>query len=170
MKTTATQTHKQLPGASVTTWHDHRRDAGATHEHFVTAALARAGFLVTCLSLGLAIAGCTVPAVKLAGITEPGAVYEQRPDGSRIVKISSDFEGEMVLTRSAETGEIELHVSAKSNASEPTRAQGERADHLVELRKIEAERDLGWQRLLGQAISAAGMFLPPSPAASGVPP
>lgn len=97
--------------------------------------------------------GCLVDAGKLAGITEPGISYERKWSGSKF-NISSDMAmQEGLFRRNKDTGEMELHVVGLSSAASPvTLAQGERAEHLAELRRIEAQ-------VIGMQLQAmSGLF------------
>lgn len=75
--------------------------------------------------IALCCGGC-LNAGPLAGFTEPGIRYSKNWFGVTIEATSDVTEGQLDLVRNGETGEMELHVQGGSNASDPTRSQGER--------------------------------------------
>lgn len=95
--------------------------------------------------------GCSMNASALAGFSNP-AVRMTRGLFGTSAEIGTDFAGHGELHYDPDTGKIDVLVDVNSQVSPVVTAEGVRADHLVELRKIEAERIVATHQAIGQNI------------------
>jgi hypothetical protein len=111
----------------------------------------------------LLVSGCAMsPALKLAGFTEPALKIKRTPDGTLEFYASADFKGRADIKKDVATGQLEeVHLDFSSDPVAVTQAQGERAEHLVELRKIEAEFRLAQQQMITEMVTALVSTLKP---------
>jgi len=119
-------------------------------------ALVAAGFV--CVMLGTCLScGCMMDSSKLAGFSQPKlqmSVDARR--GKFDMEAGTDFEGKAKGHYNPETKEINAEIEIGSSASPVVKAEGERAEALVELRKIEAQMLIKMHELVGDNIKAAG--------------
>lgn len=121
-------------------------------------------FLLCIAASGCLSTGCLVDAGKLAGFTDPKAKIKYR---GLSAEVGTDFVGHMDGHYNAETKQIDLVVDVSSNASARVSAEGERADHIVELRRIETAYYLEAQKQVGKNFEAFGTMLAIAATAGG---
>jgi len=113
-------------------------------------------------------AGCLIDAGKLAGYSNPKASVRYNPwTKSFEAEAGTDFAGKLDGSYNPETKAFELHVDVASGVSPVVAAEGERADHLIELRKIEATYLLEAQKAVGENFKAFGQMLAIAAAGGG---
>lgn len=123
-------------------------------------------FMVIALAIAL-IPGCLMDSAgRFAGFTQPSFSASHGIFGTS-VRASSDFAGNLVVDYDPETGELHAEAEVSSDASKVVSAEGERADHLVELRRIESEYKIESQRLVGENFRAFGQMLALAAAGGG---
>lgn len=113
--------------------------------------------LIPCLLL-LMTTGCLVDASKLAGYSNPKLVVKKTMTGF-YAEAGSDFNGHLKADYDPVTQKFTIDGTVSSNVSGVVTAEGERADHLVELRKAEMNYLVESQRLVGENFKAAGQML-----------
>ncbi len=102
--------------------------------------------------------GCLVDASKLAGFSNPSLEVKRTPWGFAF-KAGSDFKGEGSAEYNPETGQFKGHVLVTSDPTPVINAEASRADHLVELRRIETTYYLEAQKTVGENFQAFGNML-----------
>lgn len=102
--------------------------------------------------------GCLVDASKLAGFSNPSLEVKRTPWGFTF-KAGSDFKGEGSAEYNPETGQFKGHVLVTSDPTPVINAEASRADHLVELRRIETTYYLEAQKTVGENFQAFGNML-----------
>lgn len=117
--------------------------------------------------LAAASGGCVMDASALAGFSNPSLRVKHSVLWGTEVQAGTDFAGNGHLVYRPETGELEVTLDVQSDASGVVTAEGLRADHLVELRRIEAERVIELHRLVGENLKAAGTMLALAAAGGG---
>lgn len=95
--------------------------------------------------------GCSMNASALAGFSNPAVRMTKGVFGAS-AEIGTDFTGHGELHYDPDTGQIDVVVDVNSQVSPVVTAEGVRADHLIELRKIEAERIVATHQAIGANI------------------
>ena len=113
---------------------------------------------VTIAVLSLGVTGCMMDASKLAKYSNPKLHVSYNRNGVEF-EAGSDFKGDGKVHVNPVTKEIDAEVHVDSSVSAVDKAEGERADHLVELRRIEAQYLVESQRIVGENIKALGSIL-----------
>lgn len=117
-----------------------------------------------CTILLLFLSGCQMmPASKLAGFSEPCLRVKKDSRGGYEVYTSADFKGKGEIKVNKETGDIDISFNITTSATDVTQAQGERAQYLAELRKIEAEDRLAQMQLMNTIVGTLASALKPAP-------
>lgn len=106
----------------------------------------------------LFLTGCLVDAGKLAGFSNPKLIVKKTITGF-YAEAGSDFNGHLVADYDPETNRFHIDGTVSSNVSGVVTAEGERADHLIELRKAEMNYLVESQRLVGENVKAVGQML-----------
>ena len=117
-------------------------------------------------AMGVLCSGCLIDAGKLAGFSNP-KVKISKTWGGVDVEVGTDFTGKAVGEYDPETKKIKFEVEVNSGVSSVVNAEGLRADHLIELRKIEATYYLEAQKAAGENFKAFGTMLAIATAAGG---
>ena len=102
----------------------------------------------------------------LAGFTEPKLVVKKTWNGF-YAEAGTDFNGTIDATYDPATNAFTLKGQVNSNASGVITAEGERADHILELRKAEIAGTVEVQRLVGENFKAFGTVLALAAAGGG---
>lgn len=114
---------------------------------------------VCTLAVGMCLnAGCLVDAGKLAGFSNPKLIVKKTMTGF-YAEAGSDFNGHLIADFDPETNKFHIDGTVSSNVSGVVTAEGERADHIIELRKSEMNYLVESQRLVGENMKAAGQML-----------
>lgn len=120
-------------------------------------------FFVSCVLLVM-LTGCQMmPVSKLAGFSEPCLRIKKDARGGYEVYTSADFKGKGEIKVNKETGDIDISFNITTSATDVTQAQGERAQYLTELRKIEAEDRLAQMQIMKVTVEALASALKPIP-------
>ena len=113
---------------------------------------------IVCLVIGSCLScGCMIDAGKLAGFSNPKLdMSYDAGRGKFDLEAGTDFQGKAEGHYNPETKQIDATIEVGSTASPVVQAEGERADHLVALRQIEATMLVEMHRLVGENIRAVG--------------
>ena len=115
---------------------------------------------------GCLAGGCLMDASKLAGFSNPKLIVKKTWSGF-YAEAGSDFSGKLDATFNPETNQFVLKGEVSSNVSGVVSAEGERADHLLELRKVETQYYLAAQQQVGKNFEAFGTMLAIASTAGG---
>jgi len=110
--------------------------------------------------------GCLVSAEHLAGFSNPKLKVKKSALGFS-AEADTDFAGKLKADYNPETKQFSIDAEINSDAGTVIAAQGERADHLIELRKIEATYLLEAQKAVGENFKAFGQMLAIAAAGGG---
>lgn len=113
---------------------------------------------VPAIALFVLTTGCLVDAGKLAGFSNPKLIVKKTMTGF-YAEAGSDFNGHLIADYDPETNKFHIDGTVSSNVSGVVTAEGERADHLIELRKAEMNYLVESQRLVGENVKAVGQML-----------
>ena len=112
--------------------------------------------------------GCLVDASKLAGYSNPSTDVSYNPwTKSFHARTGADFTGTLDGEYDPDTKRVRVKLEVGSNASGVVQAEGERAEHLVELRKLETQYLIESQRIVGDNFRAFGQMLAIAAAGGG---
>lgn len=101
--------------------------------------MAKYARLTLCLAVML-LGGCMMDAAKLAGFSQPKLKATYNAARGRFdLEAGTDFQGRAEGHYNPDTGQIDAEVEVGSIASPVVKAEGDRAESLVALRKIEAD-------------------------------
>ena len=103
--------------------------------------------------------GCLIDASKLAGFSNPKAKVKYHPWSGFTAEVGTDFTGKLDGDYDPATGKATIHAEVTSGVSSVVTAEGERADHLVELRRIETTYYLEAQKQVERNMDAAGRMI-----------
>ena len=118
--------------------------------------------------LGAAVLGvfpaCMAPqsAARLAGVTEPG-FWMRTPSGWE-VRATADTRGKTHYEIDPATGKVSFDLDMASDAAGVTRSQGERAEALTELVKLDAARAVAQQQAFNDLVARVLAVALPGPA------
>jgi len=125
-------------------------------------------------ALSVLVGGCLLTggcgmqnASGLAGYSNPTLKMKKGIFGSMYFEAGTNFTGDVEAKYNPETGQFELSGTVGSDASGVVGAEGERADHLVELRRIEADYLIRSQEIVGENFQAFGNMLAVAAAGGG---
>lgn len=110
--------------------------------------------IFTCITSGCGL----IDSRKLAGYYDPKLVVKKTIWGFE-AEVSTDFSGTIDATYNPETHEFILKGQVNSNSASVLAAQGERADHLVQMRLEEMKMVVERDRLVGENFKAFGQMI-----------
>lgn len=113
--------------------------------------------------------GCLMSADQLAGFSRPGVHVKKDSRGGWDFEAGSDMRGKAKVDAKPD-GSYTFDMTLSSKASDVVEAEGQRADHLVELRKIEAQSIALQLKMVGDMASAIVAMVPGLAASKPQPP
>ncbi len=111
--------------------------------------------MLALLAIGGCLSGCAPGAQRLAMFSNPSSKVSYHWFWGLYAETGSDFEGTLKASYDPETKQLVIDLTISSDPTPVIRAEGTRADHLVELHRLDVER----HRLVGENFKAFGQML-----------